>query len=76
MQNFARWPTPSPPLFFPHAEAVLMTCARKKVDYIAKNLSKRSIGDDSALEDMLSDDVSEVNIGPYEKLNWTVEIRS
>ncbi len=54
----------------PHAEAVLHDLRTQKVDYIANNLSKRAIGDDSALEDMLSDDVSEVNIGPYEKLNW------
>ena len=40
------------------------------MDYIANNLSKRSLGDDSSLEDMLDGDVSEVNIGPYEKLNW------
>ena len=57
-------------LFFPHAEVVLHDLRTQKVDYIANNLSKREIGDDSALEDMLSDDVSERNIGPYEKLNW------
>ena len=57
-------------LFFPHAEVVLHDLRTQKVDYIANNLSKRTIGDDSALEDMLSDEVSERNIGPYEKLNW------
>ncbi|WP_449106256.1 helix-turn-helix transcriptional regulator [Pseudomonas mohnii] len=57
-------------LFFPHAEVVLHDLRTQKVDYIANNLSKREIGDDSALEDMLSDDVTERNIGPYEKLNW------
>jgi predicted transcriptional regulator YheO len=57
-------------LFFPHAEVVLHDLRTQKVDYIANNLSKREIGDDSALEDMLSDDVDERNIGPYEKLNW------
>jgi predicted transcriptional regulator YheO len=57
-------------LFFPHAEVVLHDLRTQKVDYIANNLSKREIGDDSALEDMLSDEVSERNIGPYEKLNW------
>ena len=57
-------------MFFPHAEVVLHDLRTQKVDYIANNLSKREIGDDSSLEDMLSEDVSERNIGPYEKLNW------
>ena len=57
-------------LFFPHAEVVLHDLRTQKVDYIANNLSKREIGDESSLEDMLSEDVSERNIGPYEKLNW------
>nr|BFE94477.1 transcriptional regulator DauR [Pseudomonas brassicacearum subsp. brassicacearum] len=46
---------------------VLHDLRTQKVDYIANNLSKREIGDDSSLEDMLSEDVSERNIGPYEK---------
>ena len=57
-------------LFFPHAEVVLHDLRTQKIDYIANNLSKREIGDDAALEDMLSDEASERNIGPYEKLNW------
>jgi predicted transcriptional regulator YheO len=57
-------------LFFPHAEVVLHDLNTQKVDYIANNLSKREVGDDAALEDMLSGDVDERNIGPYEKLNW------
>ncbi|MHC8317914.1 helix-turn-helix transcriptional regulator [Pseudomonas sp. LB3P31] len=57
-------------LFFPHAEVVLHDLRTQKVDYIANNLSKREVGDDSSLEDMLSEGVSERNIGPYEKLNW------
>ena len=57
-------------LFFPHAEVVLHDLRTQKVDYIANNLSKRVIGDESSLEDMLSEDVSDRNIGPYEKLNW------
>ena len=57
-------------LFFPHAEVVLHDLRTQKVDYIANNLSKREIGDDSSLEDMLSEEISERNIGPYEKLNW------
>ncbi len=57
-------------LFYPHAEVVLHDLRTQKIDYIANNLSKREIGDDAALEDMLSEEVSERNIGPYEKLNW------
>ena len=57
-------------LFFPHAEVVLHDLRTQKIDYIANNLSKRQIGDDAALEDMLTGDSSERNIGPYEKLNW------
>ena len=57
-------------LFFPHAEVVLHDLRTQKVDYIANNISKRAIRDDAALEDMLDGQVSERNIGPYEKLNW------
>jgi predicted transcriptional regulator YheO len=57
-------------LFFPHAEVVLHDLRTQKVDYIANNISKREIGDDAALEDLLSGEVDERSIGPYEKLNW------
>ena len=57
-------------LFFPHAEVVLHDLRTQKIDYIANNLSKREVGDDAALEDLLSGDRDERNIGPYEKLNW------
>ncbi|BBT18607.1 hypothetical protein A7D27_02775 [Pseudomonas sp. 1D4] len=57
-------------LFFPHAEVVVHDLRTQTIDYIAHNLSKRSVGDDSALEDMLEEGVEERNIGPYEKLNW------
>jgi len=57
-------------LFFPHAEVVLHDLRTQTVAYIANNISKREIGDDAALDDMLSEDPSERNIGPYEKLNW------
>ncbi|MDT9633524.1 hypothetical protein F6S08_20130 [Pseudomonas sp. JV449] len=70
LQNFRAIADAIATLFFPHAEVVLHDLRTQKVDYIANNLSKRGIGDDSALEDMLSADVSDVNIGPYEKLNW------
>ncbi|AKA86046.1 MULTISPECIES: helix-turn-helix transcriptional regulator [Pseudomonas] len=70
MQNFRGIADAIATLFFPHAEVVLHDLRTQTVDYIANNLSKRSLGDDSSLEDMLDGDVSEVNIGPYEKLNW------
>ena len=57
-------------LFFPHAEVVIHDLGNQRVAYIANNLSKREIGDDSALEDMLEGGEEERNIGPYEKLNW------
>ncbi|MEG1042428.1 helix-turn-helix transcriptional regulator [Pseudomonas sp. NUPR-001] len=57
-------------LFFPHAEVVLHDLRSQKIDYIANNLSKRQVGDDAALEDMLETGSEETNIGPYEKLNW------
>ena len=57
-------------LFFPHAEVVLHDLRTQKVDYIANNISKREIGDDAALDDLLSGEVDERSIGPYEKLNW------
>ncbi|AYC31898.1 transcriptional regulator [Pseudomonas cavernae] len=57
-------------LFYPHAEVVLHDLRTQKVDYLANNISKREIGDDSALEDLLSAESGEHNIGPYEKLNW------
>ena len=70
LENFRTIADAIATLFYPHAEVVLHDLRTQKVDYIANNLSKREIGDDSSLEDMLSEDVSERNIGPYEKLNW------
>jgi predicted transcriptional regulator YheO len=49
---------------------VLHDLRSQKIDYIANNLSKREIGDDAALEDLLEPGTDETNIGPYEKLNW------
>ncbi|WP_152225466.1 transcriptional regulator [Pseudomonas sp. SCB32] len=57
-------------LFFPHAEVVIHDLRNQRVAYLANNISKREIGDDSALEDMLEGSSDERNIGPYEKLNW------
>ena len=70
LQNFRAIAHAIATVLLPHPAGVLHDLRTQKIDYIANNLSKRAIGDDSALEDMLSDDIREVNIGPYEKLNW------
>lgn len=70
MQNFRSIADAIATLFYPHAEVVLHDLRMQTVDYIANNLSKRSPGDESSLEDLLDGEISEVNIGPYEKLNW------
>lgn len=57
-------------LLFPHAEVVVHDLATQTVAHIANNISKRKIGDDSALEDIAGDLQSQLSIGPYEKLNW------
>lgn len=56
-------------LFYPYVEVVMHDLSSQKVVYLANNLSKREIGDDSALEDIVFNDDENV-IGPYEKLNW------
>ncbi|MEX3960011.1 transcriptional regulator [Trinickia sp. EG282A] len=56
-------------LFFPYAEVVIHDLHDQKVLYLANNLSKREIGDDSALEE-IDHSARERVIGPYEKLNW------
>ncbi|SHM11502.1 helix-turn-helix transcriptional regulator [Phytopseudomonas punonensis] len=57
-------------LLFPHAEVVIHDLASQTVVHIANNISKRTLGDDSALEDIAGDLASASNLGPYEKLNW------
>jgi D-arginine utilization repressor len=56
-------------LLFPFAEVVLHDLASQTVTYIANNLSKREIGDDSALEEFEARTIENV-MGPYEKTNW------
>jgi predicted transcriptional regulator YheO len=56
-------------LFFPFAEVVVHDLATQSIAYIANNLSRRRVDDDSALENAefrANDSV----IGPYEKRNW------
>jgi predicted transcriptional regulator YheO len=57
-------------LLFPHAEVILHDLATQTVVHIAHNISKRKIGDDSALEEISGDLTTQLSIGPYEKLNW------
>lgn len=56
-------------LFFPYAEVVIHDLRDSTVAYVANNLSKREIGDESSVEEIDHAD-HERTIGPYEKLNW------
>lgn len=56
-------------LFFPYAEVVIHDLHDQTVAYVANNLSKRTLGDASALEEIVHSP-EERSIGPYEKLNW------
>jgi D-arginine utilization repressor len=56
-------------LFFPFAEAVLHDLQSQTIVHITNNLSRRSLGDASALDDIRFDGTASV-IGPYEKQNW------
>jgi D-arginine utilization repressor len=56
-------------LLFPYTEVVVHDTATQAIVYIANNISKRSIGDDSALGDLLSQ-ATDTFVGPYEKVNW------
>ncbi|CAE6857175.1 Transcriptional regulator DauR [Paraburkholderia nemoris] len=56
-------------LFFPFVEIVIHDLHNQTIAYIANNLSKREVGDESALEDF-DHTVGEGPIGPYEKVNW------
>lgn len=57
-------------LLFPHAEVVLHDLATQTVVHIANNLSRRKLGDDSALGELAGDVYTQCSLGPYEKLNW------
>ncbi len=56
-------------LFFPYAEVVIHDLAEQRVRYLANNLSRREIGDESGLED-IERTIADRFVGPYEKLNW------
>lgn len=56
-------------LFFPFAEVVVHDLQSQTVAHIANNLSRREVGDASALDDLRFAASADV-IGPYEKRNW------
>jgi len=56
-------------LLFPFAEVVVHDLSSQTIAHIANNLSRRELGDASALDD-LAHSASESVIGPYEKQNW------
>lgn len=57
-------------LLFPHAEVIVHDVHRQAIVHISNNISKRKLGDDSALEKELGDFQNSDCIGPYEKINW------
>ena len=56
-------------LFFPYAEVVIHDLTDQTVAYLSNNLSKREVGDESALEDV-EETTRDKLLGPYEKVNW------
>jgi predicted transcriptional regulator YheO len=63
-------------LFHPHVEVVVHDLATQTVAYIANNLSRRALGDESALDEIRFHADEDV-IGPYEKIHWNgARIRS
>lgn len=56
-------------LFSGYVEVIIHDLESQEVVYIANNISKRKLGDASALEE-IKFNPSEAMIGPYEKLNW------
>jgi D-arginine utilization repressor len=56
-------------LFQPYTEVVLHDLTTQTVAHVSNNLSKREIGDDSALDEIGFDEQENI-MGPYEKLGW------
>ena len=56
-------------LFFPFVEVVIHDLASQTIVHIANNLSRRHVGDATALDDVEFSDDDGV-IGPYAKRNW------
>lgn len=57
-------------LLYPHAEVVIHELQTQTVVHIANNISKRELGDHSAIAAELNDVQGGAELGPYEKLNW------
>lgn len=56
-------------LLFPFAEVVIHDLQSQTIIHIVNSLSRREVGDATALDD-IDFDASESVIGPYEKRNW------
>jgi predicted transcriptional regulator YheO len=56
-------------LLFPYAEVIIHDLHDQTVLYLANNLSKLEVGDESPLEELEYPE-GERLIGPYEKVNW------
>jgi predicted transcriptional regulator YheO len=56
-------------IFFPYAEVVVHDLGTQSVVYLANNISKRALGDASALDNIQFDSDENV-LGPFEKVNW------
>lgn len=56
-------------LFSDYVEVIIHDLQTQSIVHIANNISKRKIGDPSALDDVNFAQTENV-IGPYEKLNW------
>jgi len=56
-------------LFSGYVEVIIHDIESQSIVYIANNISKRKLGDDSALDDTEFPS-TEKTIGPYEKINW------
>lgn len=56
-------------IFFPYAEVVVHDLGTQSVIYIANNISKRALGDASALDNIEFDSDENV-LGPFEKMGW------
>lgn len=68
--NYAAMADAVATLLFPHAEVVVHDLHSQTVVHIANNISRRKLGDDSALEDLPAELTTGTPLGPYEKLNW------
>lgn len=57
-------------LFFPHVEVVIHDLRTKTVFAIYNNLSKRSVGDESLLDEVNEETLKQAVLPPYLKTNW------